>query len=66
MAAEYPNLPCTFDRFIELLFDLYEEFTPSFAAKESGLSEEIIVNIARQIGQAGTAFAAHLAGRQRW
>jgi len=55
----FPNVEQTFDCFVELLIDLYDEYTPAFAAKESGLSEEIIVDIARQIGHAGTAFAAH-------
>jgi anaerobic selenocysteine-containing dehydrogenase len=59
LSAEYPNVEQTFERFIELLLDLYDEFTPAYAARESGLSEEVIVDIARQIGQAGSAFAAH-------
>lgn len=59
LAAEHPDEPQTFERFIELLLDLYQDYTPAFAASESGLSEASIVEIARQIGQAGTAFAAH-------
>ncbi|HLH62418.1 MAG TPA: molybdopterin-dependent oxidoreductase [Ktedonobacteraceae bacterium] len=59
MAAEHPGEPQTFERFIELLIDLYAEYTPAFAAHESGLPEETIITIARQIGEAGTAFAAH-------
>lgn len=59
LAAEHANEEQTFERFIELMIDLYAEYTPAFAAKESGLTEESIVDIARQIGHAGTAFAAH-------
>jgi anaerobic selenocysteine-containing dehydrogenase len=59
LAAEHPGEPQTFERFIELLIDLYAEYTPAFAAQESGVAAEMIVDIARQIGQAGTAFAAH-------
>ncbi len=59
MAAEHPNDPQTFECFIELLIDLYKEYTPAFAAQESGIAEETIIDIARQIGEAGTAFAAH-------
>lgn len=59
MAAEHPAEPQTFDRFIAILIDLYACYTPAFAAQESGLTEEVIVDIARQIGHAGTAFAAH-------
>ncbi len=50
IAAEHPGVPQTFERFIEILIDLYAGFTPAFAAQESGLSEEVIVDIARQIG----------------
>jgi len=59
LAAEHSGEEQTFERFIELMIDLYAEYTPAFAAKESGLTEESIVDIARQIGHAGTAFAAH-------
>jgi anaerobic selenocysteine-containing dehydrogenase len=59
LEAEHPGEPQTFDHFIEALLDLYAQYTPAFAAQESGLSEEVIVDIARQIGHAGSAFAAH-------
>ncbi len=59
LAAEHPNEPQTFERFIEVLIDLYAEYTPAFAARESGVVEAMIVDLARQIGHAGTAFAAH-------
>lgn len=59
LAAEHPGEPQTFERFIELLIDLYAEYTPAFAAQESGVAGEMIIDIARQIGHAGTAFAAH-------
>ncbi|MEO6890821.1 MAG: molybdopterin-dependent oxidoreductase [Ktedonobacteraceae bacterium] len=59
MAAEHAGEPQTFERFIELLIDLYAEYTPAFAAQESGLQEEVIVDLARQVGRAGSAFAAH-------
>ncbi len=59
LTAEHPHEPRTFERFIELLLTLYAEYTPEFAAQESGLDPAIIVDLAQQIGQAGTAFAAH-------
>ena len=59
LMAEHPQEAQTFDHFIEALLDLYAPYTPAFAAQESGLSEEVIVDIARQIGHAGSAFAAH-------
>ncbi|MDQ2716964.1 MAG: molybdopterin-dependent oxidoreductase [Chloroflexota bacterium] len=59
MVAEHAGEPQTFERFIELLIELYAEYTPAFAAQESGLQEEVIVDLARQVGRAGSAFAAH-------
>jgi anaerobic selenocysteine-containing dehydrogenase len=59
LAAEYPQEPQTFEHFIEVLLDLYAQYTPAYAEQESGVSAEVIVDIARQIGHAGTAFAAH-------
>jgi anaerobic selenocysteine-containing dehydrogenase len=59
LAAEHQGESQTLEHFIEVLLDLYAQYTPAYAAKESGVSEEVIVDIARQIGQAGTAFAAH-------
>ena len=62
LAAEHSNESLelqTFEHFIETLLDLYAQYTPAFAARESGLTEEVIVDIARQIGHAGSAFAAH-------
>ncbi|GAC1428672.1 MAG: molybdopterin-dependent oxidoreductase [Ktedonobacteraceae bacterium] len=59
MSVEHPRESQTFERFIELLIDLYAEYTPAFAARESGVAAEMIVDVARQIGHAGTAFAAH-------
>jgi anaerobic selenocysteine-containing dehydrogenase len=59
MQAEHPNEAQTFEHFIECLIDLYAEYTPEFAARESGVAAELIVDVARQIGHAGSAFAAH-------
>jgi anaerobic selenocysteine-containing dehydrogenase len=50
----------SFDEFVEALIEHYAEFTPEFAAKESGISAEQIVRVARQIGNAGNRFAAHV------
>jgi anaerobic selenocysteine-containing dehydrogenase len=59
LAADHPDAPQTFEQFIATLIELYAEFTPEFAARESGIAAEQIVDLARQIGHAGTAFAAH-------
>ena len=36
-----------------------KDYTPEFAAKESGIKKETIVEIAREIGKAGSQFATH-------
>ncbi|MBF0279142.1 MAG: molybdopterin-dependent oxidoreductase [SAR324 cluster bacterium] len=56
---DHPNLDPTFENFIAALKIAYQEYTPEFAEKESGVSAETIVEIARKIGEAGTRFAAH-------
>src|SRR5437868_10237385 len=60
LKIERPSLPCTFDTFIDELRILYSQFTPEFAADECGVEADKIVAIAREIGAAGSAFAAHI------
>ena len=57
--AERPDLPETFDSFVAALKDLYAQFTPEYAAAETGVSAAKIVEAARAIGRAGTRFATH-------
>ncbi|MBI3636026.1 MAG: formate dehydrogenase, partial [Candidatus Rokubacteria bacterium] len=40
--------------------ELYAPYSPEFAAKESGVAAETIVEVARAIGQAGPALATHV------
>jgi anaerobic selenocysteine-containing dehydrogenase len=54
------SLPPRFDDFIERLKQIYAEFTPEFAEKESGIPAGQIVEIAREIGRAGSAFSSHV------
>jgi anaerobic selenocysteine-containing dehydrogenase len=60
MQAERPNSSSTFDEFIAALKQIYAQYTPEFAAQECGVPAEIIVEVAREIAKAGTAFAAHV------
>src|ERR1044071_2397935 len=60
MRAERPQSPCTFEAFIEALKEIYAEFTPEFAAQECGVEAEKVIAVARDIGQAGSAFASHI------
>jgi anaerobic selenocysteine-containing dehydrogenase len=59
LQKEYPDREVTFENFIKAMQKDYAEYTPEFAAKESGTSAEMIVEVARKIGEAGTRFATH-------
>lgn len=59
MANERPETEATFENFIAALREEYREYTPEYAAKEAGISAEMIVEVARKIGQAGEHFATH-------
>ncbi len=50
----------SFDDFIEALKEDYAQYTPRYAEAESGVSAEKILEVARVIGEAGPAVAAHI------
>jgi anaerobic selenocysteine-containing dehydrogenase len=54
-----PGGPETFDHFVARLTAEYADYSPEFAERESGIPAEQIVDVARQIGRAGSRFAAH-------
>ena len=60
LREEHPELEPTFDNFISQLKQIYAEFTPEFAERESGASAQTIVEVAREIGRAGSALATHV------
>jgi len=60
LREERPDLPETFDAFHRALEELYAEYTPEFAERESGVAAATIVEIARAIGAAGAALATHI------
>jgi anaerobic selenocysteine-containing dehydrogenase len=60
LREERPDLPVTFDAFHLALEELYAQYTPEFAAQESGVDAQAIVEIARAIGEAGPALATHI------
>lgn len=60
LRSEFPTEPQTFDHFIEVLKRVYAQFTPEFAEKESGVEAQKIVEIAREVGRAGSAVATHV------
>ena len=55
----HPGQEATFENFILALQETYRDFTPEMAEQESGVPRETIVQVAHQIGAAGTRFAAH-------
>jgi anaerobic selenocysteine-containing dehydrogenase len=60
LLEEHPESPRTFTTFIETLKTVYAQYTPEFAARESGANVDVIVQVAREIGRARHAFAAHV------
>ena len=60
LREEHPDEPQDFDSFLVLLKEVYADFTPEFAARESGASAQAIVDVAREIGRAGSALATHV------
>src|SRR6202048_3020228 len=60
LREEHPERPQTFETFLEVLGELYAEYTPEFAERESGAAANVIVEVAREIGRAGSALATHV------
>jgi anaerobic selenocysteine-containing dehydrogenase len=60
LRAERPDLPVTIEAFETAFLELYAPCTPEFAAAESGVDAATIVEIAREIGRAGSALATHV------
>src|SRR5437879_8080114 len=60
LREERPDLPVEFESFERALDEAYRRVTPEFAEAESGVSAAAIVEIAREIGRAGSALATHI------
>ncbi|PYN99068.1 MAG: formate dehydrogenase [Candidatus Rokuibacteriota bacterium] len=60
LREERPDLAPTFEAFEHALEELYAAYTPELAERESGVPAATIVEVARAIGQAGTALATHV------
>ena len=45
--------------------EFYSEFTPEFAQQERGIPARQTIEVAREIGRAGSAFATHVWGAPR-
>jgi anaerobic selenocysteine-containing dehydrogenase len=59
LEKKHPGTPVTFENYIEKMREEYAEYTPEFAEQESGAKAEMIVEVARKIGEAGSRFATH-------
>ncbi len=59
LQKEHPTVEVNFANFIRLLKETYQEYTPEFAANESGIDAETIIEVARKIGEAGSRFSSH-------
>ncbi|MBZ5525439.1 MAG: molybdopterin-dependent oxidoreductase [Acidobacteriia bacterium] len=60
LREEHPQKPQTFEVFIEVLKQTYSKYTPEFAAQESGVEASSIVEVAREVGRAGSAVCTHV------
>ena len=67
LREERPDLPVTFEAFEAALGELYAPYTPEFAARESGVDAQTLVEVARAVGRAGRLRAgdARVAERRR-
>jgi anaerobic selenocysteine-containing dehydrogenase len=59
LRIEHPGQPETFENFIAALKAQYAQFTPEFAAAETGVAAAKIVEAAHAIARAGSSFATH-------
>lgn len=57
--SRFENSDASIDDFILAMRKLYATFTPEYAEAECGVSRELIVNVARLIGEAGSKFCSH-------
>ncbi len=60
MSEERGKPDAGFDDFVDCLKEIYADYTPQFAEEESGIAAGQIVEVAREIGRAGSAFASHI------
>ena len=58
--GKHPDRPRTFDEYIRALKRTYAEFTPEYAAAESGIDAAVIRKVAQKIGTAGDRYASHI------
>jgi anaerobic selenocysteine-containing dehydrogenase len=57
---EYPDRERSFGTYIDTLKEIYREFTPSYAANESGVNAGVIEKVGRKIAKAAPAYGSHI------
>ncbi|MFB6160542.1 MAG: molybdopterin-dependent oxidoreductase [Haloferacaceae archaeon] len=57
---EYPDRERSFETYIDVLRELYGDFTPEYAEAESGVDAGTVEKVARKIGEAGDSFASYI------
>ena len=60
MVEERGRPDASFEDFLACLKEIYASYTPQFAEQESGIPASQIIEVAREIGRAGSAFATHV------
>lgn len=60
LAARDADGPGTFERFLELITDMYARYTPEFVAEECQVPLDTVDKLADEIAAAGTKFTSHL------
>ena len=60
LEARDPGHPVTFERFLEVLGDLYAAYTPEFVAEECRVPADTVGYLADRIAAAGSRFTSHL------
>ncbi len=59
MSRVHPDEPQTFERFEEILGEVYRDFTFEFAAQESGVAAGTLREVADLVASAGTRLSTH-------
>jgi anaerobic selenocysteine-containing dehydrogenase len=59
LVERHPDAAPTFETFERVLADLYRDYTPEFAAAESGVPAQTITAVAAEVSRAGTRLSTH-------
>ena len=59
LAEQHPDEPATFERFEQILGDVYDAYTFAYAEQESGVSAEVVAQVAEIVSTAGTQLSTH-------